>query len=879
MEDFLTSWPTLLPELIVELHKASQASDYGTINGILTTTTCVFKKFRNQYKRIDLLLDFKYCLENFAFPLLEIFLKTAALIDSASTVSPVAVIKQLFECQRLCCGIFLSLNVQELPEIFKDHMKEWMTEFRKYLIIIYPVLENSGADGLAIVDELRAAVCENINLYVEEEEFFIYLNDFVIAVWSLLGAVTQSSSRDHLAVTAIKFLTTVSMSVHHALFAAEGVISQICQSIVVPNVMLREEDEELFEMNYFEFIRRDIDGSDLDNRRRMACEILKGIATNYKQQVTEIVSAQIQYLLTSFAINPVTNWKNKDCAVYLVVSLATEKAGGSSVLTDLIDVQRFFASVILPELTSQDVNGFPMLKAGALKFVIMFRNQLSKEAVIQIFRDLDRSIVTELNIAHEWKRISKTVTIQIFHLLVRFLIAESNVVHSYAAYCIEKLLVVKDDWGRDRYTASDIAPFLVELLTNFYALKLPESEENQYIMKCIMVVLGVAELSSEVAGSCISALTSILMEVCKNPKNPFFNHYLFESMAVLVKRTCERDPSCISAFEAGLFPSLQQIFANDVIEFFTYAFQLQAQLIELNRPPIPPRYMQIFDVLLSIESWKKVSNIPALVRLLQAFLPKVTHELKQEGRLFKVLEVFEKLVSSPTAAEQGFYVLITVIESLEYDEFEFYIPTIWAIVFGQPEKFRAEKFVKAFLLLMSHFIVKHGSIKLVDSMNSVQANIFSLVVKQLWVPHLKLITGAIELKLVAVASTRIIHFLGECPAILDPANIELWGKMLDGIVTLLSWPEQDRVEEEQEMLYIAENVGNTPTFAHLYNAAKKEEDPLKDIKDLKEVLVASLAGLSSRFPGRYPQIINQYLDPANQAALLQLCNTYNCQII
>ena len=67
---------------------------------------------------------------------------------------------------------------------------------------------------------------------------------------------------------------------------------------MVPNVRLREEDEELFQMNYAEFIRRDIEGSDLDSRRRIACELRKGIATNYKQQVIEIVSAQIQHLLT-----------------------------------------------------------------------------------------------------------------------------------------------------------------------------------------------------------------------------------------------------------------------------------------------------------------------------------------------------------------------------------------------------------------------------------------------------------------------------------------------------------------------------------------------------------------------------------------------------
>ncbi|KAF5464480.1 hypothetical protein F2P56_014554 [Juglans regia] len=849
--DFPKLWPALLPELVANLQKASQASDYTSINGILGTANSIFKKFRYQYKTNDLLLDLKYCLDNFAAPLLEIFLKTATLVDSAANSgAPASTLKPLFESQKLCCRIFYSLNFQELPEFFEDHMKEWMTEFRKYLGTNYPVLESSGVDGLALVDELRAAVCENINLYMEknEEEFQGYLNDFVLAVWSLLGNVTQSSSRDQLAMVAIKFLTTVSMSVHHTLFAGPAVIPQICQSIVIPNVRLREEDEELFEMNYIEFIRRDMEGSDLDTRRRIACELLKGIATNYKQQVTEIVSSQIQHLLTSFAANPAANWKDKDCVIYLVVSLATKRAGGTSVSTDLVDLQSFFASVIVPELKSQDVNGFPMLKAGALKFFTMFRNQISKDIAAHLFQDL-----------------------------VRFLLSESNVVHSYAASCIEKLMLVKDEGGRAKYTGKDIAPFFGELMTNlFNAFKFPESEENQYIMKCIMRVLGVAEISREVAGTCITGLTSILMEVCKNPKNPIFNHYLFESVAILVKRACEKDPSLISAFEDRLFPCLQQILANDVTEFFPYAFQLLAQLVELNSPPIPPSYMQIFEILLSPDSWKRASNVPALVRLLQAFLQKAPLELNQEGRLNKVLGIFNTLISSASTAEQGFYVLNTVIESLEYGVIAPYICHIWAALFGQLQNRRAVKFVKSFVIIMSLFAVKHGSTNLVDTMNAVQPNIFSMIVKQFWIPNLRLITGAIEIKLTAVASTRLIC---ESSALLDAANVELWGKMLDSIVTLLSRPEQDRLEEEPEMPDIAENVGYTATFVRLYNAGRKEEDPLKDIKEPREFLVASLARLSSLSPGRYPQIINQYMDPANQAALLQLCSTYNCPIV
>lgn len=849
--DFPKSWPALLPELVSNLR---QASDYASINGILGTANSIFKKFRYQYKTNDLLLDLKYCLDNFAAPLLEIFLRTAALIDSlAGSGGNAATLKPLFESQRLCCRIFYSLNFQELPEFFEDHMKEWMTEFQKYLTTTYPALEEGGGDGLVLVDELRAAVCENISLYMEknEEEFQGFLSDFARAVWTLLVSLSASSGRERVTITAIKFLTTVSISVHHTLFAGAEILQQICQSIVIPNVRLRDEDEELFEMNYVEFIRRDMEGSDLDTRRRIACELLKGIATNYKAQVTAMVSVQIQNMLASFVANPSANWKDKDCAIYLVVSLATKKAGGTSLSTDLVDVQSFFGSVVVPELQSQDVKAYPMLKAGALKFFTMFRNQIQKSVGVALLPDV-----------------------------VRFLGSESNVVHSYAASCIEKLLLVKDEGGRARFVSSDITPFLPLLMNNlFNALKFPESEENPYVMKCIMRVLGVAEISRDVAGPCIAGLTSILNEVCKNPKNPVFNHYLFEAVAVLVRRACEKESSLISAFEASLFPSLQMILANDVTEFFPYAFQLLAQLVELNRPPIPLSYMEIFGLLLSPDSWKRSADVPALVRLLQSFLQKAPQELNREGRLVQVLGIFNKLISSPNTDEQGFYVLNTVIEYLQYDVVAPYVAHIWTALFTRLQnipKSKLSRFVKFLLIFMSLFLVKHGPINLVDSMNSVQPNIFLVILEQFWIPNVKLITGSIETKLTSVASTRL---LCESPILLDNATAKQWGKLLDSIVTLLSRPEQDRVEEEPEVPDIGETVGYTATFVHLYNAGKKEEDPLKEVKDPKEFLVKLLSKLSALAPGRYPKIISENLEPSNQSALLQLCSTYNSTIV
>ncbi|XP_047319796.1 exportin-2 [Impatiens glandulifera] len=845
--DFPKSWPALLPELISNLEKAGEISDYVTVNGILGTINSIFKKFRFQYKTNDLLLDLKYCLDHFASSLLKIFLRTTALMNN---VTDAVTLKPLIESQRLCCRIFYSLNFQELPEFFEDHMREWMTEFQKYLTVRYPTLEDSSADGLALVDSLRSAVCENISLYMEknEEEFQGFLGGFVDAVWSLLVSVSTNSSREKLAVTAIKFLTTVSTSVHHTLFARDDVLQQICQSIVLPNVMLTDDDEELFEMNYVEFIRRDMEGSDLDTRRRIACELLKGIATNYKAKVTEMVASQIQNSLSLFAQNPSSNWKHKDCAIYLVVSLATKKAGGSSVSTDLVNVESFFRDVIVPELQGQDVNAFPMLKAGALKFFTMFRNPISKSIAIALLPDV-----------------------------VRFLGSDSNVVHSYAASCIEKLLLVKEDLGKARYTSSDISPFLLLLMTNlFSALGKPDSEENPYIMKSIMRVLAIADISTEVASPCISGLTSVLNKVCANPKNPIFNHYLFEAVAVLVKRSCEKNPSLVSAFEVSLFPSLQMILANDVTEFFPYAFQLLSQLIELNRPPLPQLYMQIFEILLMPDSWKRSGNVPALVRLLQAFLQKSPNELNQGDRLSQVLGIFNKLVSSTSTNEQGFYVLNTVIENLGYDVIAPYMGHVWTLLFTRLQSSRRVKFVKSFVIFMSLFLIKHGSQNLVNSMNSVQSNIFVAILEQFWINNLKLITGPIEIKLTSVAAARLIC---ESPALLDPSASRLWGKMLDSIITLLSRPEQERIQEEADVPDISDNVGYGATFVHLHNAGKKEDDPLKDIKDPKQFLVASLANLSASSPGRFPQVIGENVEAANQTALLQFCTSYNLTIV
>lgn len=86
-------------------------------------------------------------------------------------------------------------------------------------------------------------------------------------------------------MNAIRFLTTVASGVHHTLFGNADILKQICENIVIPNLTMREEDEEMFELNWVEYVRRDTEGSDSDTRRRAAAELVKSLTVKFSSEV------------------------------------------------------------------------------------------------------------------------------------------------------------------------------------------------------------------------------------------------------------------------------------------------------------------------------------------------------------------------------------------------------------------------------------------------------------------------------------------------------------------------------------------------------------------------------------------------------------------
>lgn len=299
----------------------------------------------------------------------------------------------------------------------------------------------------------------------------------------------------------------------------------------------------------------------------------------------------------------------------------------------------------------------------------------------------------------------------------------------------------------------------------------------------------------------------------------------------------------IETFEQMLFPAFNLVLQQDVQEFHPYVFQVFAQLIELRSRPLPAIYMQIFPPLLSPVFWERSGNVPALVRLIQAYLSKAGDEVVKGGHLLPLLGVFQKLVASKAHDHEGFFILGALVNEggLPLADVDQYLATIWNLLFSRLQTSRTQKFVRSFVRFMADFAVRHGPSTLTASMDRVQVGVFAMILLQVWIPHLASGDGSEEDdKVMLVATTKC---LCECPAVQQQQ--ELWNTLREAALKKVQGKcdgdnsalgaSDDGVGELEEM------QGYSAAFAKLANASRPDRPVLVEIADPKQYLESSLA--------------------------------------
>lgn len=737
----------------------------------------------------------------------------------------------------LICKVFFSLTVQELPDHFAEkNLGPWMQHFHSLLTTDNKLLETDDEEEPGPLEHVKSQICEIVAMFAQkyDEDFSEYLPQYVQSIWNLLVTTDARPKHDLLVSNAIGFLASISeRPAYKDLFADEATLTSICEKVIVPNMEFRDADEELFEDNPEEYLRRDLEGSNIGTRRYSACNLVQGLCKFFEGPVTSIFSGYITAMLQQYTQDPARNWKAKDVALYLIAAIATRSKTtkhGTTKTSELVNVAEIFQTQCVPELQKPNLSEQPVLRADSIRYLTTFRSVLPRELIVSSLP-----------------------------LVITHLAAPSHVVHTYAAHCFEKLLVLRGSNGTVVIQPADLHPHFETLLTNLFGvLKVEGSEQNEYVMKAIMRSMStMQDKIAPYSETLLKELSAKLAQVSQNPTKPHFNHYLFESICCIIRYSCKVNPKAIDKFESALFPIIESILVRDVSEFLPYIFQILSLLLEIRPLPIPQPYMAVYPLLLTPVLWERVGNIPALVRLLQAFIEKAPTEVTKEDKLSALLGVFQKLIASKANDHEGFYLLESLVENLEHSLLAPQLKSVFILLFQRLQSSKTTKYVKGLLVFFSLFAGKYGGPVLVETVDSIQPKLFQMVVERLFIPDVQKVSGSTERKICAVGITKL---LTETPAMLVEPYVNLWLPLLQALISMFELPEDDSLPDDEHFIEVEDTPGYQTAFSQLIFAGIKEHDPFGlAVPDVKAHLAESLHKLSSQHPGRLQPMISSGL--------------------
>ncbi|KAJ2632632.1 importin-alpha export receptor [Coemansia sp. RSA 1290] len=844
--DFPEKWPDLIKTLVSKL----SPTGYHINNGILQTAHTVFKDWRSEFRSDKLYSKINYVLNEFTDAYLQVFVTTDKLIDEHANNREA--LKMLLHSMMLLCQIYYDLNCQDLPPFFEDHMGQFMQTFHKYLVYNNSWAESEDDEVPGDLEEVKASICEIIELYAQRyEEDFPQLPQFVETVWNMLTTIGPAHKYDTLVSRGMAFLRTVVRNPRQKhLFASSDSLRLICERIIIPNTVLPEADEELFEDDPMQFARRDLEGSDMGSRRAAAADLVRGLLDQFSAETTQVMSVYIQKSLEQYAANPGTNWRQKDVAMFMATSvavMASVNALGATRVNELVNIVDFFTSHVVQHLSQVDSDRDALiLKVDAIKYITTFRSQLPREMLVQSLP-----------------------------LLTNHLGHPNLVVSTYAAVAIERLLVLKQQ-GSLLITPADIQPYVEGMLTHIFSVldraDSPQKlAENDYLMKAVMRIFLASRTNIlPLAPAALAKLARILGEVSKNPSNPKFSHFMFEAIASLARFSCAADSSAIGQFESTLFPIFQVILQQDVAEFMPYVFQILAQLLSVHQGSgrLPDAYVSLLPPLLQPTLWSAQGNIPALVRLLQSYLQIGGQQLASEGQLQPILGIFQRLIASRANDHHGFNLLLAITHFVPLETFKEYLKPVLTLCLNRLQSSRTAKFTRNFVHYTGSVLCiggaeQSGVALFMDAMDSIQPNLFATVLHNVLLESVSSVVGRVERKSTIIGYGLLIaspKFQS------NQAYAALTGPLLQQLATML----MDTAVKETKSMADRTNVDGSAAAVSAV-AADEDLDSLEIEDTGYQASFARLATLGDIKIDPCPQItdtargLGQILKPVQQA--------------
>ncbi|KAF4553980.1 Importin alpha re-exporter-like protein [Elsinoe fawcettii] len=842
--DFWERWDTLVDDLVSRL----TADNPQVNNGVLQVAHSIFRRWRPLFRSDALFTEINHVLSKFSTPFLTLLQNVDQAI--AQSEGKKEVLQANFTTLDLMMKLFYDLSCQDLPPVFEENLGAISGLFLKYLNYSNASLETDDDSESGPLEFVKAGVFEALQLYTQkyEDAFGSFLGQFIQSSWQLLTTIGAETKYDILVSKALQFLTSVAKIKQHAeVFNNKDVLGQVVENVVLPNLSLRESDVELFEDEPIEYIRRDLEGSDSDTRRRAATDFLRALMEQFENLTTEVVTQYINHYVAEGAKDPTNNWKAKDTAVYLFSSIAAKgtvtSVRGVTATNPQVNILDFFQNNIATDLTNEASH--PLLKVDAIKYLYIFRSQLTKE---------------------QWQAA--------FPLLVNHLSSSNYVVYTYAAIAVERVLYMTDDNRQSFISRETVTPLARELLQHLFLLitkdvKPEKIQENEFLMKAVMrVLIVIREGVVQILDMVLKNLVNITKVIRHNPSNPRFYYFHFESLGALVRFAA---PTQSANLEQALYDPFAEILQTDVQEFQPYVFQLFAALLEANPSgSLSEYYLSLLPPVLTLDLYNSRGNIPALVRLLTAIIPRGAQHIVANNQLEQILIIFQKLVSSKANESLGFDLLESVVGSLPVASLQQYFKPMLEIMLTRLSNSKTETFTIRFVRFYHFFSARDdkglGTDLFISISDQIQQNVFTPIYTGIILPETQKLSRPYDRKTAVVSLT---HTLATSEAFVERYGKKGWALTCEALLKLLINPplppsaDDANVIEDKDV----EDVGFGVGFTALNTCKTTAKDPFPEVQDVKVWVGAYLRGKDAETSGRVGKFVQERLSEEGKMAL------------
>ncbi|KUI61081.1 Importin alpha re-exporter [Cytospora mali] len=837
--DFWTKWDTLIPDLVSRI----SPDNFKVTNGVLEVAHSIFVRWRPLFQSNELYEEINHVVDHFG----EAFIRLLGIADQQieANKNDATQLKGWFETMSLLIKILYDLTCHDLAPVIESNLQPVFSLLDKYLAYTNPIFDGDDDEATAL-ENVKADICEALTLFTTkyDEDFSAYCQRFITAVWNLLSNLGPEKRYDLLVSRALQFLTAVaSVSKHAQAFNDENILGQIVEKVILPNVTLRESDIEMFEDEPIEFIRRDLEGSDTDSRRRAATDFLRKLLEKFEVMVTQVVFRYIDHYLQQGQ----TDWKAKDTAVYLYLAIASKgavtAAQGVKTVNPHVNVVEFFQNHIASDLIN-DAGVEPISKVDAIKYLHNFRSQLTKE---------------------QWQAA--------FQPLIKNLASTNYVVYTYAAIAVERVLYLTSDSGEHLFTRADIEPFAKDLLDHLFNLiekdQAPtKMQENEYLMRCIMRVLIVINQGVQpIMDAVLDHLISIISVIKANPSNPRFYYYLFEAIGALVRFS---DPTQELKLHARLWEPFSYILNEDVSEFVPYVFQIFAALLETApASPLPANFITLLGLILAPTVWETRGNVPGCARFLAAMIPKAKQTIVDNKQLVQILGIFQRLLAIKKTEQNAFDILEAVAATFDGATLDAYFPDVLALVFtklqSSPSDSYKQRFVRFYHLVSARLEAGLGCDYFISRAEKLQSGVFTPIYLNIILQTTGQFARPVDRKIGVISYTKTL-----CDSQAFAQRYQKgWGFTANNLLDLLKNPPKvaggfgDEIITEADVDDIGFGVG----FTALNTCKRGPRDDFPEISNVQAWVSEYMKASNARHGGAVLKFVQERMQPEAQAAL------------